>query len=531
MGNLTQFQSFAKKSNKSAITNNKAVIYTRVSGSKQKDNTSLESQNEYCTAYAKRAKLDISGYFGGTYESAKTDDRKQFQKMLSFVRQKKIATIIVYSIDRFSRAGASAITTVEKLQKKGINVISVTQPMDTKTSTGTFFQNLNLLFSKYDNDQRRDKTVTGMKQRLLQGFYIGNAPLGYKNARDEQNRPILIHNEKTKLVRKAFEWKANENISNVEILKRLKNYGLKLYAPRLTDMFRNPVYCGLIANSLLDGQVVQGNHKPIVSKGLFLKVNNINEKNGGGFKHTKHNIHLPMKGFIKCDRCEKPITGYTEKIYKINYYRCNAKGCSGYSRADKLNEKFKNLLSTLEVAKKFIAPLKCQLNYVFEYHNESNKDVTEQLKYNLNAIKEKLEKVEERFVYGEINMELYTKFSKKLKLEQEAIEKEIKNNSIEKSKFNLYMDNSIKLVSNLHKTWELSNYVNKQKLQDLLFPHGIRYSREKDSYLSLELNPVLSLISSLSEVLNPKENEEITGKHNKFAYVSLGENLAKVFWF
>ena len=528
MSNLSQFQSFGKRINKTLINNNKAVIYTRVSDSKQKDNTSLESQREYCTLYAERAKLSISAYFGGTNESAKNDDRKEFQKMLTFARQKKISNIIVYSIDRFSRAGSTAITTVEKLQAKGINVISVTQPMDTKTSTGTFFQNLNLLFSKYDNDQRTEKTKTGMKQRLLQGFYIGNAPIGFKNARDEQNRPILIHAENAKFVRKAFEWKANESLSNVEIIKRLKNYGVNLNPPRLTIMFRNPVYCGLISNSLLDGKVVKGNHKPIVSKQLFLKVNNINAKNNGaGFKHKKNNPHLPLKGFITCDGCGKPITGYTEKIYKINYYRCNAKGCSGYSRADKLNEKFKNLLDAFQINEKLIAPLKLQMKYTFEYYNESNKDITEHLKYNLTAIKEKIEKVEERFVYGEINMELYTKFSEKLKLEYQAIEKEIQNSTIEKSKFDLYVENSIRLLANLTKTWELSNCVVKQKLQNLLFPNGIRYNRQNDSYLSLEVNPILNLINTLSVSYIKNITTLNTEGMKKFAVVSLGENLVK----
>ena len=46
------------------------------------------------------------GYFGGTYESAKTDDRKEFNRMLSFVkRSKNITYVIVYSYERFSRSG------------------------------------------------------------------------------------------------------------------------------------------------------------------------------------------------------------------------------------------------------------------------------------------------------------------------------------------------------------------------------------------------------------------------------------------
>ncbi|WP_366512761.1 recombinase family protein [Kordia sp.] len=36
-------------------------------------------------------------------------------------------------------------------------------------------------------------------------------------------------------------------------------------------IFRNPIYCGLLANRLLNGKVVIGNQKPIVSKDLFKK--------------------------------------------------------------------------------------------------------------------------------------------------------------------------------------------------------------------------------------------------------------------
>jgi site-specific DNA recombinase len=78
MSNLNQFQSFAKQHKQKAITTNEAIIYTRVSGSKQEGNTSLESQNIQCTQDALRPKLNVKEYFGGTYESAKIDDRKQF---------------------------------------------------------------------------------------------------------------------------------------------------------------------------------------------------------------------------------------------------------------------------------------------------------------------------------------------------------------------------------------------------------------------------------------------------------------------
>jgi DNA invertase Pin-like site-specific DNA recombinase len=139
--------------------------------------------------------------------------------MISYVKKKRIAFIIVYSIDRFSRA--SAITIVEELKKISINVLSVTQPVDVEISTEMFFQNLNLLFSKYDNDQRRDKTIMGMRQRLLNGYWKGKAPLGYKNARDENNAPVIVFDESAKFIKKIFLWKLNESLSNKQILDRL----------------------------------------------------------------------------------------------------------------------------------------------------------------------------------------------------------------------------------------------------------------------------------------------------------------------
>ena len=66
------------------------VIYTRVSSKEQMDNNqSLEWQKKYCMEYAIKNKLNIQVYFGGTYESAKSDERKEFTLMIKFVKSIK----------------------------------------------------------------------------------------------------------------------------------------------------------------------------------------------------------------------------------------------------------------------------------------------------------------------------------------------------------------------------------------------------------------------------------------------------------
>src|SRR5262245_14981242 len=94
----SRFGKFTKTSIKK-VQGNKVVMYTRVSGKGQYDkNDSLETQCKAIEEYAKKNDLEIVARFGQTYESAKTDARKEFQRMLQFIKQSKgkISTILVF---------------------------------------------------------------------------------------------------------------------------------------------------------------------------------------------------------------------------------------------------------------------------------------------------------------------------------------------------------------------------------------------------------------------------------------------------
>jgi len=93
------FKTFAKGSLKTKVKGSNCVIYTRVSTKEQADNNlSLDTQKKACELYAKKSGLQIMAYYGGTFESAKTDERKQFNNMLTFVKKskEKVSHIIVY---------------------------------------------------------------------------------------------------------------------------------------------------------------------------------------------------------------------------------------------------------------------------------------------------------------------------------------------------------------------------------------------------------------------------------------------------
>ena len=269
-------------------TDKNTVIYTRVSTKEQADtNQSLETQKKYCTLYAEKNNLNVVGYFGGTYESAKTDERNEFNRMIKYVKNlnQKIGYILVYSLDRFSRTGDNAIYISSQLKKQGISIIAVTQPIDVSTVSGVLQQNIQFIFSKYDNDLRREKCISGMREKLLRGEWIGMVPTGYSYGFTNRNKNQVIEiNDAGKLLKKAFQWKMNEDLSNVEIANKLNKLGLKIPHKRISEALRNPFYCGYITHNLLEDKTIKGKHPALISEEIFLQVNNLLNKNAQGYK-------------------------------------------------------------------------------------------------------------------------------------------------------------------------------------------------------------------------------------------------------
>src|SRR5205807_2633069 len=93
-----KLQQFARSSTLNELrTGKNCVIYTRVSSKEQaENNSSLASQKRYCEEYAQKKGYSIKDYFGGTFESAKGDERKEFKRLIDYVkRTKAIEAIIV----------------------------------------------------------------------------------------------------------------------------------------------------------------------------------------------------------------------------------------------------------------------------------------------------------------------------------------------------------------------------------------------------------------------------------------------------
>ena len=134
------------------------AIYTRKSheeGLEQEFN-SLDAQRESAEAYIESQKLlgwkalpdryDDGGYSGGTME------RPALQRLLADIDAGKVDVIVVYKIDRLSRALLDFTKMIDMFNDREVCFVSVTQQISTTDSTGRMMFNVLMTFAQYERE-------------------------------------------------------------------------------------------------------------------------------------------------------------------------------------------------------------------------------------------------------------------------------------------------------------------------------------------------------------------------------------------
>lgn len=503
-----QFKLFGKGQKKIVTSTDDCVIYTRVSDAKQMDGLSLEVQLKASHEYVGKHKLLIREIFGGTYESAASDERKEFQRMISYLKSTryKISKILVYSLERFSR-NENSIWLSSQLRRLGIEIISVTQPIDTSNPAGIMQQKMLFIFGEFDNQLRRQKSMAGIREHLLQGEWCASPPVGYDIIKVNRTRRIVA-NDTGLIIKKMFYWKAKERMPNVEIQTRLKAHKLNYSLRRINEILSNPFYCGKLAHKALEGEVVEGQHEKLISESIFLEANNILSEKKRGVQTKKEIPAIALKRFVRCSGCKLPMRGYIASSWNVPYYKCNTKGCKSNRNAHDLNKQFEDMLDRYKIKEEHLPAIKEQLLLTFEQHNASLKDAEVGIIRQLTDIDKKLERLEERFILEELTGELYHKYKARFEAEKQNLSTQMSHNRIEMSKLGDFISVALMFSINLSKMWTLGDYTQRQELQNALFEDGIVYDRKEDKCRSIGDNEFISEIVDLSSDLTAfKEND------------------------
>src|ERR1035437_7376713 len=293
----------------------KYILYCRKStDTEDKQVTSLESQQKELTDLAKKDDIEIIQVLTEK-KSAKAPGRPVFNEMIKTIQAGKADAILCWKIDRLTRNPVDGGQIQWLLQNGNIKCI--------RTFEKSYFPDDNVLLmgieqamaSQYIRDLSTN-VKRGNRAKLEKGGWPNNAPFGYLN--DKATKSIKLDKKRAPYVLHAFELYSTGGYSVKQVADQLYAEGLrtdsgnKVVKNQIHKNLSNNFYLGLMER---DGKLYQGNHKPLISKNLFDKVQDILT----GKAHPKPKKHFyPARGFLLCGTCDCMITAETHKGH--DYY-------------------------------------------------------------------------------------------------------------------------------------------------------------------------------------------------------------------
>jgi site-specific DNA recombinase len=228
--------------------------------------------------------------------------------------------VVVYKIDRLSRALMDFAKLVEVFDRNTVIFVSVTQSFNTTTSMGRLTLNILLSFAQFEREvigeRIRDKFAASRKKGLWMGGFV---PLGY----DVKDRKLIINRAEAKTVQAVFQRFLRIG-SMTKLVGALRSEGMTTKGGKPIDkgyMYRilnNRVYVG---EAVHKGKAYAGEHQAIIDRTLWDRVHAIlRESPRKRAAHTRAQTPALLKGLIFGPTGRAMTPAHTRKNGKLYRY-------------------------------------------------------------------------------------------------------------------------------------------------------------------------------------------------------------------
>lgn len=486
----------------------KAVILARVSSREQENGMSIDAQLENLQRYVQRNNLNLMKTFQIT-ESSTKGDRKKFIEMLTFVKQQneKVA-IVADCIDRIQRSFKESVELDELRKADKIELHFLRENLrlhkDSKSSDIAMWD-LGVFAAKTYVGNLRDNVKRSIDYNTKRGVWQSQAPLGYLNRRDDNNKPIIVIDpERAPGIQRLFTEYASGLYTIGELVKNATEWGLtnKLSKKPITkaaifNILNNPFYYGMMK---VKGILYPHIYQPIIDKELFDKCQDImNGKNRKRFKYAER--PYIFRGLIKCADCGCAISSDTKtKPNGKTYTYLSCSHFKGNCTQPAVNEEAllqqiqDEVLSKLSIPRNIMQDIAECLANVSRAENTYLLDEMDKLRKKQDALVAKRSRLLDLLIGETITQEEYSDKKNEIEEELHSVKVRLEAHSKADSTFITTVESLFTIVSKANELFQSSKVEQKRQIINLLLSNcelknkKLVYSIRKPFNILIELN-------------------------------------------
>lgn len=159
----------------------KAIGYVRVSTAGQVEGgVSLEAQEARIRAWCTLETYNLTQVFiDRGLSGGRADNRPALQDALQAVGRGD--ALVVYSLSRLARSTKDTLAIAEKLDRRGADLVSLSEKIETTSAAGKMVFRLLAVLSEFERDVIAERTSLVMRHMQIQGRHIGGqVPFGFR---------------------------------------------------------------------------------------------------------------------------------------------------------------------------------------------------------------------------------------------------------------------------------------------------------------------------------------------------------------
>lgn len=491
-----------------------AIALRRISSLKQAEGHSLDAQESSTEKMAREMDLEIVKAWRiiQTSNRGKNFGRKDMEEMLAFCKKhRRVKYLLIEFVNRLMREAEVLVYYKVLFNQMGVQLIFC-DPGQHNLNSGDQYAKLMFYIEAFsaeqDNDHRTGATVSKMKARIEQGYYLSHPHQGY--IKSDIPGIHIPDPKRFKPLQDACKHIVYDGWSVSQAVKWLNDGGYRTRGGNKMDLnhfiklFEDQFYCGII-NIQRDGwpKGVRGLHQPMLSQREHKILVAIMTKRNPRLR-MKHNPDFPMANILRHEECLN--IGKYEKFAGVNHNRGKRNGkqrplrpvydcrdCRVRLSRDLVHANFTQHLASLQLLpdeQRFIQAL-------IKVWKMQRGSVTERLRA-LEARKQSLEqKIQETTAVYALEDDLLIKGNLKKLIsgygeELELLEKDIictRDVELESEDFVKF---AVEYMLNLSKNWWDLSYENRKRGEQILF-NGKIYANNSATVHTPELSTIYRL--------------------------------------